>query len=225
MAADCDLKFWRVFWDGVSESRMTLAVFTSVNVVMTALHCCLLLTPLRVVFLVANFYTLGAFTLLVYPGMFLLLVLAVKPSPRISYGVKLVFSQMVASALTVIAAIPLLHPCSECCAVGALQCDLESVSGCGGGTGAAEAPPASGGAQSDPVPAPGEAVNACRPGAAPTRRRSTPSNPSSTGSTSTRQGRNCRRTRPHGASAWRHWGSPTCPTGPGRRGACACPTR
>lgn len=128
MAVDRDLKFWRVFWDGVSEPRMTLAVFTSVNVVMTALHCCLLLTPLRVVFLVANFYTLGAFTLLVYPEMFLLLVLAVKPSPRISYGVKLVFSQMVASALTVIAAIPLLHPCSDCCAVGALQCDLEIVS-------------------------------------------------------------------------------------------------
>lgn len=65
---------------------------------------------------------------------------------------------------------------------------------------------------------------ACRLGTAPTRRRSTPSNPSSTGSTSTRQGRSCRWTRPRGASAWRHWGSPTCPTGPGRRGACACPT-
>jgi len=128
VVVDRDLKFWRVFWDGVSEPRMTLAVFTSVNVVMTALHCCLLLTPLRVVFLVANFYTLGAFTLIVYPGVFLLLVLAVKPSPRISYGVKLVFSQMVASALTVIASIPLLRPCSDCCAVGALQCDLEIVS-------------------------------------------------------------------------------------------------
>ena len=68
MTATWAARLWGLFRERVVDPRAGVAVLTSMNLLMMVLQCCFLLTERVWWWIYLNTYTLGLFTVALYPG-------------------------------------------------------------------------------------------------------------------------------------------------------------
>lgn len=114
MAATWAARLWGVFCERVVDPRAGMAVLTSMNLLMMVLQCCFLLTERVWWWIYLNTYTLGLFTVALYPGAFLSFASQVRLPWSREPLARFACYQALAFAFVVYGVAPLFGPASPC---------------------------------------------------------------------------------------------------------------